>query len=428
MNKYIIIIFICLSEISLFNSAHIYYRPMSKSSIDFGQDVCYYEDISDNSNLMYVRGCQNGKSCLKVEDPVTSEYEIKTCQPPASSFSKRGYNENCDPGLYECGSGLECKTDGNGKCSYIPPAPTNPTPCTSQIYKTTGTSSAETCVTEPESSTVGNFCFKKADPNINYIHGSKICKKLNLGQTGTDTGVYEIKTKELVPSLYSIPDGEYVDDTSDFSGTSNDYCQSGFSLYFFGNGKQILSTDSQMFKQCVTVVDFYSFADTSSGTSTTSYIIKYKINNGAEHIYDTSKLSNDSPTEYKRKQNQDCDDYLLWPRIELLKNMIEEYKAQNGPSNKYIKLKYLHKKPKYYLLYKDQPEVLDYLIQNDGRHLDYIPEGLSDQTPNGDNTQPTTDETEPTETNDTTTEEPSKQSSCFLNIQYLIILLFLFFL
>ena len=77
-------------------------------------------------------------------------------------------------------------------------------------------------------------------------------------------------------------------------------------------------------------------------------------------------------------------------------------------------------------MYKDQPEVLDYLIQNDGNHLDYIPEGLSGQTPpnNGDNIQPTTDGIE---TNDTTTEEPSKQSSCFLNIQYLIILLFLSF-
>ena len=108
--------------------------------------------------------------------------------------------------------------------------------------------------------------------------------------------------------------------------------------------------------------------------------------------------------------------------------MIEEYKAQNKPNNKYLKWKYLHVNPKYYLLYKDQPEVLDYLIQNYG-YSGYIPEGLSDQTPNGDNTQPTTDEAEaePTETNDTTTEEPSKQSSCFLNIQYLIILLFLFF-
>ena len=427
MNKYIILIFICLSEISLFNS-YIYYRPMSKSSIDFGQDVCYYQDISDNSKLMYVKGCPIDKSCIHVESVIETtgneEYVIHTCQPRASSFSKRKLNEDCDPGLYECDSSLyECKTNGNRKCSYKT-EPLPETPCQSQIYKTTNSNPTRVCVEQPESSTVGNLCYKKADPETNYYHGSNLCKKLNLEeQTGTNAGKYQIQTKELVTGLYSIPDGEYVNDLtalSQYTDTSNDYCQSGFSLYFFGNGKQILDTDTQMFKLCVTVVDLKS---EGSG-----YLVKYKINNGAEHIYDTSKLSEESSTHYQTRQNQEIKDYLIWPKIELLKNMIEEYKAQNGSSNKYIKWQYLHQNPKYYLLYKDQPEVLDYLIQNVGGHLDYIPEGLSDQTPNGDTTQPTTDGSEPTETNDTTTEEPSKQSSCFLNIQYLIILLFLFFL
>ena len=418
MNKYIILIFICLSEISLFNS-YTYYRPMSKSSIDFGQDVCYYQDISDNSNLMYVKGCQNGKSCKKVEDTDNTEYVIHTCQPPASSFSKRGYNEDCDPGLYECDSGLECKTDGNGKCSYITAPSTGGTSCASLIYQSVN-GVTPTCVPETEISSIGNLCYKKTDSQeINYNHytnenGSKICKKLNLEQTGTNTGIYQIKTKELVAGLYSIPDGEYVEEGS------NDYCQSGFSLYFFGNGKQILSTDNKMFKRCVTVVDF---RNDGSG----SYLIKYKINNGEEHIYDTSQLTNVSPTRYRTKQNQEIKDELTWPKIELLKYVIEEYKAEGESSNKYIKWKYLYDNPKYYLLYKDQPEVLDYLIQSVGLHFDYIPEGLSGQTPNGDNTQPTTEVAEPTETNDTTTEEPSKQSSCFLKIQYLIISLFLFF-
>ena len=175
-----------------------------------------------------------------------------------------------------------------------------------------------------------------------------------------------------------------------------------------------------MFKRCVTVVDFKNHG---SG----SYLIKYKINNGEEHIYDTSELRDDTDATYKTHQNQEITNYLTWPKIEILKYMIEEYKAENGPTNKYIKWEYLYRKPKYYLLYKDQPEVLDYLIQNDGGKSNYIPEGLSGQTPNSDNTQPTTDEAEPNETNDTTTEEPSKQSSSFLNIQYLIILLFIFF-
>ena len=174
-----------------------------------------------------------------------------------------------------------------------------------------------------------------------------------------------------------------------------------------------------MFKRCVTVVDF---RNDGSG----SYLIKYKINNGEEHIYDTSQLT-DVDAPFKHIQNEEITLKLTWPKIELLKYVIEEYKAEGVSSNKYIKWKYLYDNPKYYLLYKDQPEILDYLIQNDGGYLNYIPEGLSGQTPNDDNTQPTTEEAVSTETNDTTTEEPSKQSSCFLKIQYLIISLFLFF-
>lgn len=124
MNKYIFIL-LFLFKFSLFTDTFIYYRPMSKKSIDFGDDVCYYEDISDNSKLMYVKGCPSGKSCKFVGETDNAEYRIRKCQVDYS-FSKRKANENCDQLLFECESPLECSS---GKCTNSGPIPT-PDDCT----------------------------------------------------------------------------------------------------------------------------------------------------------------------------------------------------------------------------------------------------------------------------------------------------------
>ena len=163
-----------------------------------------------------------------------------------------------------------------------------------------------------------------------------------------------------------------------------------------------------MFKRCVTILDVQPVSS--------NYIIKYKIKNEAEHIYDTSKLTG----TIKTNQNNECDKLL---NLELLNFMKEEYKA-NGKSNKYIKWKYLYENQDKYLLYKEQTDVLDYLIQEDD--FNYIPEGLSDKN-NADNTKQTTPiTTEETEAVEST--EPNNQSSGFLNIHFLIILLIFFIL
>ena len=402
MKKNIILIFLCLFKISLFTGGFTYYRPMSKKSIDFGEDVCYYEDISDNSKLMYVKGCPSGKHCYPV-GATNSEYNIHTCQPIYSSL-KRKSGENCDAQLYECLDSLDCTS---GICTASSPA--SPGGCTT-ILKETVAGGTE-CITDSEQiRTIGIFCKNQesdTSEQISYTHLSspnsqKTCKKLIIAEKESASGEYYIKSEQLVDGYYSIQDGDYVKESS------NAYCQSGFSLFFFGNGKQI-SSDSQMFKRCVTILDI----EPISGSG--SYIIKYKINNEAEHIYDTSKLTG----TYKTNQENECVKLL---NLELLNFMKEEYKA-NGRSNKYIKWKYLYQHQDIYLLYKEQIDVLDYLIQESDSS--YIPELLEKN--NADNTKQTspitTEETEAVEST-----EPNNQSSGFLNINFLIILLFLFIL
>lgn len=374
---------------------------MSKKSIDFGDDVCYYEDISDNSNLMYVKGCPSGKSCELVGTEA-DQYRIHTCQ-VIQSVSKKNLEETCDDGLYECINDLPCTS---GKCS----SGTDPSVICTTIIKKVNYGTPGDCITDTtQIANIGNLCYSQESETsdiITYDHisSSKECKKLQIEQNSAEQ--YYIKNKEIV-DLFSVQDGNYVEQNS------NDYCESGFSLFFYGNGKLILSgSGNEMFKRCVTVL---SLKKISSGSL--DYLIKYKINNGNEYIYDTSKLP-DTPDTYKSKQNTEC--YLLMTKLELFKYMKEEYKT-NGASNNYIKWNYLYNNPEKYLLYKDQIDVLDYLIQK--IYPSYIPERLAQQPTTTPKTEPSNSSKTPEPSN---TEETETESSELLNIKYLITLLFLF--
>ena len=410
MNKYILI-FLCLFKLSLFAGTFLYYRPMSKKSIDFGEEVCYYEDISDDSKLKYVKGCPSGNRCLPVLAD-NSEYNIRTCQPFFSGL-KRQIGEDCDANLYECIFDYDCT---NGKCSTgTGGGGTSPTCSTIGKKINSGT---ETCITDQsEISAIGDVCetkdsFSSSDTTY-YTHYSTSgsCKKLQIKRVEDNTQEkYYIKSKELVKDLFSLQDGDYFEDPID-----KNYCENGFYLYFFGNGKEKLDTSGEvMYKRCVKVL---AIEEISAGTS---YVIKYKIGS-EEHIYDTSKLDG----TYKTDQNNECEVTFLMTRLELFQKMKEEYK-KNPSSNEYVKWNYLYEHPEEYLLYKDQIDVLDYLIQSS--NPTYIPEGLTPNV-NVDNEKTTTATSDETETPGTEAPaEPSKQSSGFLNIHYFIILLSLFIL
>ena len=390
MNK-LILIFLCFFKLSLLVELPIYYRPMSKRSIDFGDDVCYYEDISNDFKLMYVKGCPSGKSCQQVETD-TEQYKIHTCQTFYSDL-KRNPGENCDEGLYECKLDATCSS---GRCSGSSGSPDT---CTTIKETPSGT-----CFTEQtEIAEIGNKCFIEdtSGNQKNYIHytTSKQCKKLNIREKEGTTGQYYIQSKELV-DYYSIEDGDYVE----YDRESNKFCQSGFSLFFFGNGK-LNPTDTAMFKRCVTFLAIES--------STTNYIIKYKIKNGEEHIYDTSHLTG----TFQTNQNDELANLLA--KLEILNYMKEEYKTNGENSNGLIKWEYLYRNPKDYLLYKDQVDVLDYLVQK--YKNSYIPERYAIHT------EPNTQDTNTTEQTDSTTQNETG-SSRLLNIKYIFMLLILFLL
>ena len=80
----------------------------------------------------------------------------------------------------------------------------------------------------------------------------------------------------------------------------------------------------------------YSFSYRTKFLSS-DYLIKYKINAGEEHSYDTSKLTDSTQ---KTEQNDKLSDNLLMVKLEIFKYLVEEYK-KNGNSNGLKKWKYL---------------------------------------------------------------------------------------
>ena len=405
MYKYILICF-CLFTLSL-----SFYRPLSKLNINSSSDICYFKDITADSaifNLEFVKGCANNKKCIRVDYSDSNVMSI--CQ-NSQSLSKASCSA-CDND-FECQSPAECTgnkcVSSGDDCSASGTGTT--TGCASDKIKNYYNGD---CESEREQKKA--YCFtydSTGHKNGDYQEdtSAKICGKLNVKKNNGDNNYY----KEYSQWVYygSVPDGEFVED--------KEACQSGYALYFYGDKtlENPLNSDThQMFLLCVTVLDV-EFGGVTTGTSSCDRI-KYKIgSNGNELIYDLSNLSG------RGSYNSDCD-YLLMIKLELFKKYKEEYdkvKEQcntqnlNNVCNKdeLMKWWYLYNHPREYLLYKDQTEVLDYLIQRS--NPSYTPE-----TGKAPETTPVAQPAEKTEDEPTT--ETGTDSSRFLNIKYFIFLLF----
>lgn len=326
------------------------YRPMTMKTINFGGDVCYYQDISDNSKLVYVKPCEEGKTC---KDLGISDYDIHTCQGYDEEYHNEG--ETCVSKDYISGidcTGNICNTDGKCGTSSV---------CTeSQVYDSIN----DKCVSDP------GYCYEYETDLINFKNkftafGNKECAQIELKATNTnkDYGIIKVYSNYIA----SIDDGQYIMDDKEL------YCQSGYALYFFG-GEQLKNpndnpTNEKMFLRCVTVLG----RDIKG-------IIKYKIGNGEEKFYDPSKLSNNPENSQKYKVKFEDDDYLML-RLEMFKNYknrldsISNCRETNCEDNELSKWIYFYEHPEQYILYKDEPQVIGYLIQKEG--LKYSPNGAN---------------------------------------------------
>ena len=341
MDKYFMTFVILFSSCMV--ASQITYRPMTKRNMDFGEDVCYYHDISDSSNIVYVKPCEEGKRCVDLE---ISDYDIHTCVAYDGTYDNKDTTcvtkDNVDTNgidctYYSCFEGI-CGKTPSGTCTE------------NQVidYKDSGK-----CVEEKD------ICYeykadKSEDKHYSTVAG-KNCVRFTLqssdnGKTYYDKIIYS-------NAIASVADGEFIKDVYQ-DERSLEYCKSGYALYFYGN-KNLNNpntddnTNHDMYLRCVTVK-----GRDSNG------IIKYVIGDGGENYYDPDKLPNKPSTgRYTLYYN----DEFLMTRIEMFENFVKNINDENE-SAKWL---YFYKNPEEYLLYKDEPQIIEYLIKEEDGNIKY---------------------------------------------------------
>jgi hypothetical protein len=330
---------------------------MTQKTINFGDDVCYYKDISNDSGFAYVKPCEEGKKCVALDSSL-SDYAIHICQERSNEeYDNEGLT--CETKAYLMGldcTGYSCNSES--KCYN--------TCAKNKVYDYLNDKcidDSSICYEYEYDNTNGNPKNQYSnpdptDPDTQYknkysIYGNKQCVQLQLVETKSSSSIYQV-SKRLTNYVASIDDGNYIAD-----GASNlVYCKSGYALYFYGNGKLDNPNKNsngnpvgseRMYLRCVTVL-----GKDKNG------IIKYKIGEGDEKFYDTNK-----------KSLPGNDDH-LWLKLGFFKNYKERLDKlgcrETGDCEDYelCKWKYFYYNPEKYYLYQNEPQVLEYLMQDAG--------------------------------------------------------------
>lgn len=402
MNKekfiYVLLILIYFANSS--GTGDTFYRSMSKRKSDFDgkipkseikiDDLCFYTHYhevhygdTDKATIYYVKGCKDGKIC-KLNDNLIGG--IGTCQ-EYNKLSLLTLDQTCKY-QSQCDNGLYCL---DGKCTLKEGYPAY---YKNGFYFCPNNLSPIKIVTHSDSdySIYNNryYCLKSSDfvsgdyykynDNDNKIYYKapdfmKVEGEIEFDES-TESGTYhDDNNKEQTysytkytlkniktASIGSLEDGKYVNDEM--------ACKSGFAIYYHG-GNQLDVNDfgdvenvnkNLRFLRCITVSD----VELMSGTSGVSNqcIIKYTLD-GEDY---TVNLQNRYSSNYLS-----CLDIKI--KIEMFKKYTEKmskcksepyddepYTCKDDELRKYL---YFYNNPSEYRLYKDEDEVIDYLLKEE---------------------------------------------------------------
>ena len=360
LNNYLIIL--CL--LTLYSCT---YKPMTQKTFNFGEDICYYQDVSHNLNFKYVKPCQSGKACISLEE---SDYSIKKCL--NSEFLPRTLNDDCNndedcPGTLVCSSSKKCSFDGDKNYNnYCPEGKV----VDKTDYKCKEKTNGDKCMMTDDNGNLNNDVYFDDTNSPSYF---RMCGLIELKKQTIDGKGDHYFKKSLSKSFYcSAPDDSFVEDMF--------VCESGFALYFYGNKEYKSSNNpyddaNEMFLRCVTV----------TGIDTKYNIIKYRIGDGSEQYYHLEELSE----TYKDLMPDSLDD-LIMTKLEMFQNYKKRYDQikEECKSLLYLdepmtcrddelrKWKHFYDKPNEYILYQNEPQIMEYLIQED--YKDYKAEHTTD--------------------------------------------------
>ena len=325
---------------------------MSDKEIKFDSDVCHYTQFYESNSgnyqkIEYVKRCKDGKACI----PATTDeedYEIYKCQevneiPLLKLNDKCDYSDECDSNL-ECLNGV-CTIDVNSNV-HRPYEKGEYYFCPNDYVPGRTSSGSWQCQKKSEFSHTSK-CYVYDSTKKQYYYYApgfkEVCGKIT---TETRDGIIQIKEIES-NKIGSQSAGTFVDEM--------EACESGFAInYCYDGNYECPSTSTSNFKlkKCVEVkeIDLLN-----------SCTIKY--NDGAKEM--TIRLGRSSSycmriqvqlemfEKYVDKMSK-CDD--IQPYDD------EPITCRDKDLRKYW---YFYENPDKYILYKDEDDVIDYLIQQE---------------------------------------------------------------
>lgn len=380
-------LFVFICSFSLFTSAEILY-PMEKDS-KLGEHICRYtERLENHDTKTYVKPCEEGKYCVNsnIETSFAStvstlKYDYYICKNYTKRVSIKVYNEACSSN-YECDSNLVCDS---GICTL--------TSCGSNEKPYKGSNGNWGCKDKDVSDEYLYLCESFRNDNsddCSDLKNTATSYYLKYGgtitfepyfpiSTETNKGQLYRATKQIFSYIGSVEDGEFV--------TDEKACKSGFALSFFPNQglKDPYTGDSSshnyQYPMCVTLIEW----------DKKNQRIKYKIKDGDEKVILSS-------TDYDEKK-------LI--EIELFKKYAEAWNKNIGECEKTENYNdhytcNVDEVAKWYYFYHNHiDEYLFYYAEDEGKKYKDVIKYLIQR------------------------QYPFYQSGLFLNIKYLISLLFL---
>ena len=336
---------------------------MSEKEIDFDGDVCHYTHVhntesGDTQKIEYVKGCKKGKRCTSVTTR-TEDYEIETCQ-EYNELELLTLDEKCEY-TSQCDSNLICK---DGTCTI--------TEGTRAYSKGEYRYCPSNYIPVFDSNTGFYLCKKQSDytdystsrcyyddekGHANYFapEFSKVCGEIKFYKTETISPKYINNIKEIsTASIGSLADGTYVADAR--------ACESGFTLKYYPD-KQLEPKEndqSSQYSRCVTIDE----VDVNNGYIKYSldgkeYKVKYynimDNNVNINHI----KIKLDMFKKFKDKMDK-C-------KSEKYKDDL--FKCEDRDVQEYL---FFYRLPEYYILYKDEGQVMDYLLNGQYNSISFI--------------------------------------------------------
>ena len=334
---------------------------MSEREIDFGGDVCHYTHVHNTENsgsstqiIEYVKGCKKGKRCRDATDNI-EDYQIQTCQ-EYDELELLTLGEKCDY-TSQCDNNLKCK---DGQCTVIEGSPAYNKGgyyyCPSNLIPISTTNYGYICMKQSDYTDYSASRCYYDDEKGNAIYYapefSKVCGEIKFYKNDLISPNYIYNIKEIsTASIGSQPDGTYVMDPM--------ACESGFTLKYYPE-KQIEQKDndeSTTYSRCATINE----------VDINNNIIKYSLD-GKEYTVKYSQVEDNVDIEHikikldmfkKYKDNMD-------------KCQGEKYKDSKCEDRDVKEYLYFYYNPEHYILYKDEDQVMDYLLNGQYNSFSFI--------------------------------------------------------